>query len=130
MPGKRLSALTTVAALLVFNGSVTEPALAQNQKQVLAKVCSAHVCKGRMQRVEIWGDAGGRIRRYLHYGDITVCSHPPLIVFDAEGNEIGSLDERPLVPGSAEARAAQEAHRRLTGGARLLRAAECPMAER
>jgi hypothetical protein len=45
-------------------------------------------------------DADGKVGKIRFEGDLQSCSHPPWIYFDAEGDEVVTIPEEPVEPGS------------------------------
>lgn len=70
----------------------------------LSRVCSTAPCAGPMSRIDVWRTRTGRVALYVHHGDISRCSHPPSVYFDALGKEVLTQAERPVAPGSADAK--------------------------
>lgn len=70
----------------------------------LTRVCSTAPCAGPMAHVDVWRTRAGRVALYVHQGDISRCSHPPTAYFDALGKEVLTQAQRPVAPGSADAK--------------------------
>lgn len=51
-----------------------------------------------MASVTPWLDSQGKPHAYEFRGDLSTCSHPPLIFFDSEGKEVLTIPEVPLNP--------------------------------
>jgi len=61
----------------------------------IQKICGG-TCSGKLAWVQSWQDSGGQVRVYEYQGDLTVCSHPPRIYYDAQGAELGAMPEFPV----------------------------------
>lgn len=70
----------------------------------LTRVCSTAPCAGPMSLIDVWRTRTGRVALYVHQGDISRCSHPPTVYFDALGKEVLTQAQRPVAPGSADAK--------------------------
>ena len=70
-------------------------------RAVVKKICAAQ-CGGTMSMIDVYRDATGKIGRLRRlYGS---CSHNAALYFDAQGNATETIPEKPVVPGSAEAK--------------------------
>lgn len=92
---------------------------------VLAKICAKATCAGPFGRVEVLRKEGA-IVGYLHFGDLRRCSHPPAVYFDAAGEELGAIPEKPVAPGSDEARHFEAERVRLSRGGVAAESLSCP----
>lgn len=101
------------------------PADGKAPAEVLAKICARATCAGPFGRVEVLRKEGV-IVGYLHFGDIRRCSHPPAMYFDAAGEEVGAIPEKPVVPGSDEARHFEAERVRLSRGGTAAESLRCP----
>jgi|GEM_PF-3247164 len=88
--------LLIVACLLAIVPSLSSPVVAATSDPV-PKICGG-TCSGKMAWVQSWQDATGQVRVYEYQGDLSVCSHPPRIYYDAQGTELGANAEFPLDP--------------------------------
>ena len=92
---------------------------------VIGKICGVATCAGKLSRLRVFYTPAGRIHRYAHDGDITRCSHPPTMVYDAEGKEVGGISLEPIQPGSERAKEIEALHARLFGEAKHVVTADC-----
>ena len=66
--------------------------------------------------IRVYRDAGGAVKKlYRLYGG---CSHSPGIYFDPDGTQTEIIAERPISPGSDEAKALEAKHAAQIGGLR------------
>jgi hypothetical protein len=89
-------------------------------------ICKKAQCSGAFASVTAWYDAKGRIALYVHGGDIQSCSHPPTVYFDRDANEVGAIPNKPIVPGSDEAKGFDATRERLTKDLKKGGAQSCP----
>lgn len=82
----------------------------------LARIKADAPCAGAFARVIVWKDADGQVARLEFRGDLSVCSHPPLVWYDAAGNRLEVVPEEPVVPGSERARHFADVRARHTDG--------------
>jgi len=81
---------------------------------VRAKVCSAEPCGGEESSIRLYRDGGGTLKKlYRLYGP---CSHNPGIYFDPDGTQTEVIPEKPIVPGSDEAKEFEAKHDKQVGG--------------
>ncbi len=93
--------------------ATTDPTAKILSKDVLAKVCGA-TCGGPNASIRIYRDTAGKVTRLFRiYGS---CSHSPGIYFTPEGKEGDSIPEKPITPGSAEAKKLEAIHDANTKG--------------
>ncbi|HKX12821.1 MAG TPA: hypothetical protein VJP40_06685 [bacterium] len=82
--------------LLAFLSSGNSKA-GEGPDPILKKICQS-TCTGRMASVQSWNDDAGKAQVYQYQGDLTACSHPPQIFYDASGKELGAIAEFPINP--------------------------------
>lgn len=88
-------------------------------------ICAKAACAGPLSRVEVWRSDTGRVGVFAHFGDIGLCSHPPLIYFDRNGAELGGIPEQPVVKGSDEEREFTARREKMTAGLRRVETMHC-----
>jgi hypothetical protein len=74
---------------------------------VVEKICKAAPCSGPGARIWVFMK-DNQIRRYLHHGDRSSCTHPPSVYFDREGREVGAMPMRPVKDADDQRRLDQE----------------------
>lgn len=119
--------LPTVACVLLTScaqdgrGSTAPPSSSSGSaassiltEAVRNEVCKAEPCGGDRSEIRIYRDDAGAVKRlYRLYGS---CSHSPGIYFDPDGKETEAIPEKPIVPGSDEAKALAAKHDAQTSG--------------
>ena len=76
----------------------TDPSFA-----VVQKMCATQ-CAGPHARLTVFRRASGEVGVVRLDGDLESCSHPPRRYFDPAGEEILTIPEQPVEPGSEEAK--------------------------
>jgi hypothetical protein len=74
----------------------------------------------------VWRDAAGSIVALSLDGSPDLCSSPPSIYYDPEGNETGGIEMVPVTPGSEEAEAFAARRRELSRGGTAAERVICP----
>lgn len=91
--------------------------------EVRAVVCKKEPCGGDTSSINVYRDAGGNVKRlYRLYG---ACSHSPGIYFDPDGTQTDIIPERPIAPGSAEAKELEARHEKQIGGLKMTDVIRC-----
>lgn len=85
-----------VVAMLAACASDTEAQAAGEQQTLPAQLCHEAPCAGTYSKVIVYRTPSGEPAIYLHAGDLQACSHPPYVYFDAEGNRVLNVAERPI----------------------------------
>ncbi|MEB2314165.1 MAG: hypothetical protein OZ921_19870 [Sorangiineae bacterium] len=99
------------------------PARDAVREAVLRSVCHHSPCGGDSAVVRIYRGPDGAVRKlYRLYG---ACAHSPGLYFDPDGTLTDTIPERPVVPGSAEAKALEQRHARQVGGLTLAETLRC-----
>ena len=81
---------------------------------VRTKVCNHEPCGGEESSIRIYRDGAGTVKKlYRLYGP---CSHNPGIYFDPDGTETEVIPEKPITPGSDEAKEFEAKHDKQVGG--------------
>jgi hypothetical protein len=81
---------------------------------VRTAICSAEPCGGPMSSIRVYRDARGTVKKlYRLYGR---CSHNAGIYFDPDGTQTEIIPEKPIEPGSEEAKQFQAKHDKQVGG--------------
>lgn len=83
-----------LAISLILGSTLSGKAGAEENAAVLRKICEG-TCSGRMAWIQEWRDAS-QARVYQYQGDLSTCSHPPQIFYDAGGKELGTIAEFPV----------------------------------
>lgn len=105
-PASSTPAASTPAASGSESGIVAEPAR--------IAMCSAEPCGGDASLLRVYRDDKGVVKKlYRLYGG---CFHSPGIYFDPDGKQTEIFPERPIAPGSEEARALEARHKAQIGG--------------
>lgn len=94
MGGKSFISLALILIGLVTTGDILA---GEGPNPVIQKIC-AGTCSGKMAWVQAWNDGAGKVKVYQYQGDLSACSHPPQIFYEAGGKELGSLPEFPVNP--------------------------------
>jgi hypothetical protein len=77
-------------------------------------VCKTEPCGGEESSIRIYRDGAGTVKKlYRLYGP---CSHNPGIYFDPDGAQTEVIPEKPIVPGSDEAKEFEAKHDKQVGG--------------
>lgn len=63
--------------------------------EILQKICNSE-CAGPGTKVTPWLNKKDDVKYYSFTGSLSVCSHPPQIFFDPDGNRKFVLPERPV----------------------------------
>lgn len=64
---------------------------------LLKKICQ-ETCSGKMSWIQTWNDGERKTKVYQYQGDLTACSHPPQIFYEAGGQKLGFFPEFPVNP--------------------------------
>jgi hypothetical protein len=90
------------------------PASTMLSESIRTKICNESPCGGDRPSIRIYRDATGTVKKlYRIYGS---CFHSPGIYFEPDGARVDVIPEKPIEPGSDEARALKERHDRQVGG--------------
>jgi len=68
---------------------------------ILSKICNGS-CTGGVASVVAWHNSAGKTGYYELSGDVSTCSHPPLILYDAKGREVLTIPNQPVDPKKKE----------------------------
>jgi hypothetical protein len=68
---------------------------------VLRKICTGP-CTGGVAAVTAWYDSTGKIDYYELSGDLSICPHPPSILYDSKGREALTIPNQPVDPNKKE----------------------------
>jgi len=99
---------------LIFLSALIFPAACHAEAPPLQKICASD-CAGPMASVTPWRDAQGKASIFEYRGDLRVCSHPPLVFFDAQAKAILTIPEVPLNPADpAQSARFKELHEKRT----------------
>ena len=82
---------------------------------VIRQICTTS-CSTHFTQVEVYRDAQEAVRRYLRPSTPGDCTHPPALYFDERGGSTGAIPQKPVVPGSEEARQFQDTMARQIAG--------------
>jgi hypothetical protein len=86
-------------------------------------VCAASPCGGDRSSINVYRDASGAVKRLFRiYG---TCSHSPGIYFDAAGTQTEIIPEKPITPGSEEAKQIQAKHDAQVAGLTKAESLDC-----
>lgn len=100
-----------------------DPPSAVIPAEVRAIVCKKEPCGGERSSINVYRDASGSVKKlYRIYG---ACSHSPGIYFDPDGTQTELIPEKPIVPGSSEAKELQARHDRQVGGLKMTEVILC-----
>lgn len=96
--------------------------------EVRAAVCKKEPCGGDRSSINVYRDASGEVKRlYRLHGS---CSHNPGIYFAPDGTQTDLIPERPIVPGSAEAKELEARHDKQVGGLKMTDVIRCQDGQR
>src|SRR5262245_27673362 len=73
----------------------------QTSNPVLHKICTGS-CTGGMTSVTGWYDSKGKIAYYELSGDLSICPHATLILYDSKGLEALTIPNQPVDPKNKE----------------------------
>jgi hypothetical protein len=92
-------------------------------EDVRTKICNAEPCGGEMSSIDVYRDDKGAVKKlYRLYGR---CSHNAGIYFDPDGTQTEIIPEKPIVPGSDEAKEIDAKHQAQVGGLRKTDTVSC-----
>jgi hypothetical protein len=103
--------LLSTAAPLVACSKPAAPAVSHAASEtasepgnaVVNRLCKTATCSGKFASITTFVKDGA-VSVYRFEGDMSVCSHPPWSYFDKNGKELLVQAERPIVPGSPDAK--------------------------
>ena len=107
-------------------GSV-QPAIAgePGDAEVLKRLCKEATCAGPFSSIEVYRGSEGKPQVYVFSGDLQRCSHPPTSYFDATGRKILVQANKPVVPGSSEAKRFEDERKKLLAGLKQAESHSC-----
>jgi hypothetical protein len=68
---------------------------------ILRRICRGS-CTGRLASITAWYNSEGKVDYYELSGDVSTCSHPPLILYDSKGREALTIPNQPIDPRKKE----------------------------
>lgn len=81
---------------------------------VRKNICEAEPCGGDRPIIEVYRDPSGNVKKlYRLYG---ACFHSPGIYFEPDGAKSEVIPEKPVTPGSPEAKELEAQHQRHVAG--------------
>jgi hypothetical protein len=101
--------LLATAAPLVACGRPAAPSVSpeiaagDTSNAVVSRLCKTATCSGKFAGITTFVKDGA-ISVYRFEGDLSTCSHPPWSYFDNNGKQLLVQAERPIVPGSPDAK--------------------------
>ena len=94
-------------------------------RAVCNAICKKATCGGPNASLRILRGNDGTIVRYVHFGDIGTCSHPPATYFDTSAKEVGAIGSFPIVPGSDEEKKIDRKRAGLEAGGKMSEEVDC-----
>ena len=94
-------------------------------QETFTKVCRDSPCSGRYARVEPFANERGEITLLCYHADHRRCSHGPFVYYDAKGNKLASVANRPMDPKSERGKKVIAAHAKHTTGLTRLPRQNC-----